>query len=483
MIDSGRIASNFLSLTFAQVVAFACGLGTTILLARGLGPASYGLLGFGQAFIGFATLAVVNGTDTFGARTIARTGNVPPSLVSHILGLRLALAAAVVPAVLAIAYGIGLPGRTANVIAIQALGAAVAVISVDFVFQGIQRMGLIAIRQSAASVLVLAGTALLVSAPDDVYVAAVLPVVALAATSVWMASRLTRLGAGIRPRFDRAAWRGILAVSIPIGLGGFSVAVFQYTDVLMLGFVRPEEEVGRYVAMGRLYIIIVTAGNLLSAVFAPVLARVHDDPSADRSGIFRRFLLSILAFGGPASAGVAALPGHAMDFLFGADYRADGPVLVIVMLAAFAFLVSVATSTALVAWNDERFHVKALAASAVVNIALNFALIPAFGLAGAAFATFAAVVLLAGAEAYRLSRRHGVAVSGDVLRCTALIALPFGGAALASELAAGTAVAAHPGVALAVFGGAAFAIFATAATASGIVRPGRIVAALFGRGL
>ena len=481
MTDLRRIASNFAFLTAAQGVAFLCGLGTTILLARGLGPESYGLLGFGQAFVGFGALFVVLGTDTYGSRQIARAGVPQPRLVANIVGYRIVAAAVVLPSLLAIAWWSGVSGPAFRVIAIQALGVVAVIVSLDFVFQGLQRMGAIALRQAAASSLVLAGAALLVAAPEDVLVAAALPVAATVVTSIWLLDRLRRIQGGLFVAFDRAAWRTMLAVSVPIGLGGMGVAVYQYVDILMLGYLVPGDDVGRYVAMGRLYIVIVTAGNLLAAAFAPALSRMVAADAPERALLFRRFLGAVLVVGAPAAAAFAALPSATLGLFFGEAYREAATVFAIVMAGALAFLVTSATSTVLVAWDDERFHVKALAATGALNAGLNAVLIPATGMAGAALATLVCAVFLAATELWRISRRHGASGLGVLAHGFGLVALLVAAAIAGERIASAAGFVPHPALVLPIFGGFGLAVFAAAAAATGFVRPRRLVATLFRR--
>lgn len=482
MTDLNRIASNFAFLTAAQGVAFLCGFGTTILLARALGPESYGLLGFGQAFVGFATLLVVMGTDTYGSREIARAGTTVPALVANIIGFRIVTAALIFPATLAIAWWSDISRAAFWVVAIQALGIVVVIVSLDFVFHGLQRMGAIALRQAAASVLVLAGTALLVAAPDDVFAAAAIPVAAIALTSLWILQRLRRLQGGLGVAFDAAAWRRMLAVTVPIGLGGMGVAVYQYVDVLMLGYLVPASDVGRYVAMGRLYIVIVTAGNLLAAAFAPALSRMIGAEAAARPPLFRRFLAVVIVAGGPPAVAFAAMPTATLGLFFGEAYSMAAPAFVIVMAGAFVFLLSSATSTALVAWDDERFHVKALAATALINAGLNAILIPAAGITGAAIATLASAVCLVGAELWRLARRYRASGFGVLAHGCALLALLAAVVLAVAAVAPETGLAGRPRLVLPVAGAIGFAVMAAAAAATGFVNPRRLVAALFRRG-
>ena len=474
MMDGRRILRNFLSLTAAQVVGFVCGLATTIVLARNLGPDSFGILGFGQAFIGFAGIAVVLGTDTYGTREIARDRTCVGPLVGEILGLRIVLAALVIPALVGVAFAVGHGGVVTRVLSLQALGLIGTVVILDFVFQGVQQMGAIAVRQTIAPLLVVAGAATLVHGPGDVYIAALLPPVAVLSTSLWLMRRMHRHIAPLRVRFDRRAWAGWIRAALPIGLGGLSITVFQYTDVLMLGFAVPQADVGRYVALGRLYIVVVSVGNLLVAVFAPVLAQLGTAEIGARRAAYRHFAVSVLVLAGPAASLLAVFPGDAVRLFFGAGYTTDPAVLSIIMLSAVAFTVTAATSAALVAWDDQLFHAKALGTAAAANVALNALLIPHYGLWGAAAATLVSLLALVAVEVRRLARRHDIAQLGLLVTVTGLLAVVFGLAYVVRQAVALPLLDRSPLATLVLFGGGAGVIFLGLTAAIGLVEPARL---------
>jgi O-antigen/teichoic acid export membrane protein len=476
MSDGRVIVRNFLSLSAGQAIGFAFGLATTILLARTLGPETFGILGFGQALVAFAGIVVVLGTDTYGAREIARNAGRAGTLIGDILGFRTVLAAVAIPAVICVAALLGVSGMRLQVLTIQAVGLVATVMAVDFAFQGIQRMGPIAVRQSVASGLVFVGAALLVAGPGDVRIAAMLPLAAVAATSIWLLFLFQRTTAPIRVRFSPGVWRGWLGVVLPIGLGGLSVAIFQQVDIAMLGFLVPEAEVGRYVALVRLYVIVTTVGNLLAAVYAPVLAPLAGSDANARLAAYRPFAGAVLVMGGPAAAAMAAFPTDVVALFFGAAYAVDPGVVVIVMMSALLFVAISATSVALVAWDDQLFHSKALGVSAALNVALNAFLIPPFGLRGAAIATLLSAAALLAAEVVRLARTHGVGEVARPVKTLILLAVVFGAAYYLRQLLLPSGAA--PALVVGAFGGGGVAAFFAAAAAAQLIDAGRLAALL-----
>ena len=114
---SGRlVARNFLYLFSAQVVARLAGLASMAWLARGLGPQAFGILGFGTAMIAFFGHLAVLGSETYGAREIARRPEGAARLVSGIAGLRVVTAAVAVIALLGVVSHIDQPGPVTVVV-------------------------------------------------------------------------------------------------------------------------------------------------------------------------------------------------------------------------------------------------------------------------------------------------------------------------------------------------------------------------------
>ena len=185
----------------------AAGFVSTAWLAHMLGPEAYGIIGFGAAFVSYFALVVVFGTDHFGTREIASEPEKTEALVSRILGARLVLLLVVGVAYLGVISAIDRPRDVSIVMAIQLLGLLSAAATVDFLFQGKQQMGPIALRQGAAA---LAAVLLLVGGPDDVFAAAAIPFTAMLISALalsWFAHRrVAPLRVSLRPDGLKGAW-------------------------------------------------------------------------------------------------------------------------------------------------------------------------------------------------------------------------------------------------------------------------------------
>lgn len=139
---------------------------------------------------------------------------------------------------------------------------------------------------------------------------------------------------------------------------------------------------------------VVAAARLLesvAAVLSPAFATLLGAGDLDRvrSGFGRALrLLTTLTL--PVTAGLLAVGPTLLMVVYGADYEGTGPILV-VMVLTFPLLPLVAVSHALlIGLARLRLPLFAAVAAAVVNVVLDFAVIPRFGAVGAAVANGAA---------------------------------------------------------------------------------------------
>lgn len=430
---SGTVARNFAYLLSAQVVAGLAGLASMAYLARTLGPETFGILGFGIAFIAYFGHVAVLGSDLYGSREIARRPEAAGPLVSRIVGLRLITSVAAVLAFLVVAWVIDQPRTVKIVMVIQGVGLVVTVIALDFVFQGLQRMGVMATRQVGASLLVLIAVVALIEGRDDVYVAAAIPVAATGLSAIWLLYRVCKsvgpIGFRVRLGESRTLFRAIL----PLAVSGTMSTIYYNTDIVMLGFLSDHQAVGLYVGAYRLFLVSLMVGNLICAAYAPALAAAWRDEASRRAG-FRDFTGAMFFVGMPIAAAGIAFPREIVAIMFGAEFDAAHDAFVILMVAVALAHVAITGGTCLIAWSDQTAHMIILACGAVANVIANVVLIPRFGIIGAAAATLVCQGVVAIVILVRVHRRFVAVETMRLVRPVMCAAAAFTAARLVFEL-------------------------------------------------
>jgi len=432
-MSGGRvILRNFSVLMVAQALSMLAGTVSTIWLARHLGPQGYGLIGFGAAFLTYFTVIANLGTDTLGARDVARTAETRADVTGHLLGLRIVLAVVVYAVFLAVVWAVR-DDRTGRIVmAIQGAGLLATGITLDFLFQGIERMAVNAWRQVAQAVLILVGAYVLVRAPGDVTLAAALTPAAAGLTALAVLVVARREFPGLWARFDPRTWAATLKAASPFATSVMMNTILLSFDVVMIGFMLGEAAVGIYAVALKLALLCMIPAGMLGSAWFPAMARVHGAmQDMQREG--DRFARCILAFGVPAAVIGFVYAPIAVTLLFGDAYAASAPVTAVLMCVVGVMHVRMTFGAPLPAWNGEGRHALGAALGAALNIAGNLWLIPKYGVIGAAYASLAsqAVIVLLYLVFYR---QAAGALPFRAYRSAVAVGLPLLAVAMLSQI-------------------------------------------------
>jgi len=387
--DRRQVASNTGWILVERVVTLGASVIVSIVLARYLGTAEFGLLNYALAIVAiFVQLARLGMSGV-----LVRELVVHPDQQGPILGTAFAvrlLSGLVTFGVVALTAVVLLGdqpivGVLATILAIGLVFDSLIVIESHF-------QGLLENRTTAALRAMVSVTSM---ASSLVLVVAGAPIVAFA---IVVAGESVLLGfaflVAYRRRFAVAEWRvrtavarSLLAQSWPLILSGVTASVYLKIDQVMLGAMSEPATVGLYAAAVRLsegWYFIPTA--IATAAF-PVLLRAK---SASESAYDRRLqqLYDGLFW---AALGVIIPVSLFADFivvtLYGDEYRAAGPILALHVWAGLFIFLRAGLSKWLIAEKLTIFSLATHGSGAVVNIGLNLWLIPAYGAIGAAAAS------------------------------------------------------------------------------------------------
>lgn len=193
-------------------------------------------------------------------------------------------------------------------------------------------------------------------------------------------------------RYDFKTW---LKTSLPLVLISGCELALQNTDILVISRFMTPTDVGIYFAAGKTMALIMfvhyAVGSAVAHKFAALNAR------GDKEGL-RAFVKDAVNWTfWPSLAGAVLILalGKPLLWLFGPQFDAGYPVMCI-LVVGFLFRSSMGPAEYLLNMlGEQALCATVLVAAAVLNVALNFALVPAFGLIGAACATSLSLVMAA----------------------------------------------------------------------------------------
>lgn len=203
--------------------------------------------------------------------------------------------------------------------------------------------------------------------------------------------------------------------------------VTAYADTLLLGYFRPGDAVGFYSAGMTLARLLLVAAGALAYTFLPVASRLTrgGDLATLRSTYVTSTRWSLLLTV-PMLLLFAGTPALSLRAVFGPEYLAATPSLLILSVAAFVSVAFGPVNVSLAGAGAARPLLLTAVFSASLNTALSLWLIPTEGLLGAAVAWSVARVCYPGLGLYTLYRRQGVHPFGRTLLVPLGVSLAVG---------------------------------------------------------
>lgn len=191
-------------------------------------------------------------------------------------------------------------------------------------------------------------------------------------------------------RVDVAEGRALLAEAIPSILAGFAIFVYDQSDLILLGMLSQEREVGLYTAAVRVSSIwrFIPFAILTSA--APFLYRAQQRSDTEYAEALLQTTSLVVATCYFFIVPIAVFPAEILGLLFGDSYVAAAPALRVHIFSNLFCVLGVAQSTWLLGRGLLWAGLRNTVVAAAVNVVLNVVIIPRYGAVGAAATTVVA---------------------------------------------------------------------------------------------
>lgn len=190
----------------------------------------------------------------------------------------------------------------------------------------------------------------------------------------------------VRPSWEAAASLFRYArVNVFSLLGGY---VYGWMDTIVLGLFVAPGLVAAYEIAWRVTKVVPTVLGSISETTFPKISEWEANGRLDRAGrVVSQSLVPSVAFAVPGFFGLLVLSEATLTTVFGDAYAVASAALVVLMFSQTLWSVESVFKRALHAVDRPDLPVRSMLAAGLTNLALNVALIPRFGLVGAAVAT------------------------------------------------------------------------------------------------
>ena len=372
---------------FNLIVAFAVGVAVT----KYLGPEDFGLLSYAKSIAGFLLIV-----SSLGFESLLHREFLDDREEGKVMGTAfiMRLGAAVASILITIAL-LMITGTDALTIHMVAIFSSVAVFESSFVirsyFQSIVKSRLTAIA-ALVQTLVLAVFKLLFIylGFSVIYFAGITLFASVVYGTMLFRNYVSNSGDIRRWSFDRAYAKSLLVDTWPLMIGAIVTFIYMKTDMIIIKILMDNEAVGQYAVLVRMtemfyYIPMLICNSIFPALFRA--KKVSEQLFIQRMEYLHHFLFVVAMLIG---IGTWFFGEDVVVFLFGEEYREGAQLLPLYMWTCVFIFLGIAGSQWIVVENLQRLRLILNVGGAVLNVGLNFLMIPSYGITGAIYATLIA---------------------------------------------------------------------------------------------
>lgn len=402
-----RIAKNSFWSIFATITNRIGAIVFTIILARLLGAADYGIysitLSVGMILYTFADLGINQATIKYIASSLAKDKKKLSSYYSHLVKLKLILSLTVALIMLALSYplAIFIFKNPLLLMPFFVVSLYIFVLAMEGFYTNlyypIEKVKYIGIKEVLSQFLRITISLLIILFAAESYKVAGIFAGGII-TSVILLFYLTFFLKKVAPQLFKKSKFKLDSVKIIKFIGFLTIATistafFSYVDSVMLGLFLPQhpEFVGFYKAAFSLVVGIIGLLAAPTIILLPILSKVKQ---FQLQSIINKGFAYLSIIGIPASFGFLLLGRYFLVIFFGVAYL---PAVLPLYFLSFLILPSIAItlfSYLFVSQEKSKIFAKLIVLSALINVALNFIFIKSllavsfeWAMAGAAIAT------------------------------------------------------------------------------------------------
>ncbi|SHI94644.1 flippase [Aquimarina spongiae] len=392
--QQNKIVKNILWLFFDKILRMSLGVLVSIYLAKYLGPTEYGELSFCVSFLYFFLVVSMLGMEPILVREITKSPSKTDEIISTSIVLRICSGFILfVVSVLTAFYLYGLSkfffiliisfqlffqaGDVFGSLFLAKVKSKYVVISknVGFIISSILKLILIFLNVS----LLTFAYAILI----EFFIALLLLIYFFNKSEVEFKFSY----------FDTSLAKELLISSSPLILSSIFYVVYTKLDQVMIEFLSDSEQVGYYAVANKLsevWFFIPTV--VVNSFYSEIVALKNTNYKKFKDRILE--LMTLLSF-----LSVILILGFSLfseviiTFLYGQEYASSVPIFNVHIWSCLIVFSAVVSGVWYVATDLQKYTFYRTGVGALVNVSLNFALIPLYGGLGAAYATLGAKIL------------------------------------------------------------------------------------------
>ncbi|MDD5710837.1 MAG: flippase [Candidatus Colwellbacteria bacterium] len=188
-------------------------------------------------------------------------------------------------------------------------------------------------------------------------------------------------------QFNKALIRPIISAAWPMTLASVFGVLLVNIDTVMIGWFYDASQVGFYSAAQKPIAFLYLLPAFIVGGLFPALARLTQKSISEFTRVLERGIATITLVAYPITLGIIFTASQIVSVFYGSEYLPAATSMQILALSVLITFPVTVIIHAIFAQNRQREMVPIWVMGALVNVGLNFYLIPAIGIIGAAWAS------------------------------------------------------------------------------------------------
>ncbi|MFH1317232.1 MAG: flippase [Candidatus Woesearchaeota archaeon] len=389
MSHSKRIAGNAVILFTSNIMRHILSFVLVVLIARYLGDEGLGQYSFAFAFVSLFIVFIDLGLETFMIREVARDESKVRKYTNNILTIRLFAGVIVVLAATIIAKLSNLSNQMVFLIFLGSISLFLIQILYVFcvAFISLQKTAFDALFKLVERIAVFLIVIWVLFSGYGI-LGLFFGIMAGSFISVIFSFIITSIKLGlIKFQYEKEFWIYLLKKSFPFLATNIFLVIYFRIDTVMLGFITDYAVVGWYNAAYKLIdgLSFIPIVGLL-AVY-PAMSKFFKENKEYLKITFERTFKYMMMLAIPISIGTTFLAARLIEFVYKIEFAQSSLALQILIWAELFVFLNYVIGYLLNSINKQKLFAIVSGIAVVINIMLNFLLIPTLSLYGAAIAT------------------------------------------------------------------------------------------------
>jgi O-antigen/teichoic acid export membrane protein len=403
---SKSILHNLVSMTGAELLTRIASYTYFIHLSHTLGVEGIGMIATAVAFVDIFIIIISHGLDVFAISEISRDKKHPEKTVSPILTIKLLVGIAlylILAATISFSDDQSLKGSAILIAGLHIFGRGV---NGKWIYQGLERMNIIAVRQIISSILLVAMVFMFVTGEGDILVALWIQVGVEIFNTMWTFFFYWKEGYKLKLTFDWLKLGSVVRAALPFGAYFLLVSLYNVIDKNMIGFMREDFEYlnGILDSGVKIATVFMVPTFIIQNVYFPRFSTASTKEEKQRNHTdYIRLMSVFMSIGMGTLLFIPEINRVILPSNF-AEIEQLLPYYGAITLIIYSVLMF---TNPLMAWGYQKSLLLATGLGAVANISANALLIPDYGIYGAVRATILAELCVL-TVSYILYRREGL---------------------------------------------------------------------------